>query len=264
MLDNSQKIQELDAIVAELTNIQEELNNHIKESKLQKEVDFLIDSISEVISPTEVVDMALVEENITSDGIMNIAFPGMTKLSNVYRMLLIAGIDAAIGNKFIFSMGKFLLGNASPLKILAVKNGVSIGIGNNASVGVGAGASLGSGIVYLPDGTIGVYGGTSVSIGFFVSVAFTATATIIFGGLDNFKGKAIGVFLGGGEAIVGQGTIYFPLKLPVEPIGFSIDIGLGAGVSPIEGGISVGSTGLFMDPEIEKEVKKRVSTYLNK
>ena len=117
----------------------------------------------------------------------------------------------------------------SPYKMLAQATGHSIGIGVNGSAGAGGGFTLGAGLVYLPTGEIAMYGGASVNLGFFASISGTVAVTHVFGGIDTFSGSAIGVFVGGGELVVGQGTVLFATSLPVKIIGYVLELASGQG-----------------------------------
>lgn len=154
-------------------------------------------------------------------------------------------------------MTTFLFAPWSPYKLFAQATGHSIGIGVNGSAGAGGGFTLGAGLVFLPTGEIAVYGGASVNLGFFASISGTVAFTHVFGGKNTFSGSAIGIFAGGGELVVGQGTVLFATSLPVKVIGYVLELGIGAGLSPFEFGANLGATGV-LDKEAEDQIKEYV------
>ncbi len=159
-------------------------------------------------------------------------------------------------------MTSFLFASWSPYKLFAQATGHSIGIGVNGSAGAGGGFTFGTGLVYLPTGEIAVYGGVSVNLGFFASIAGTVAFTHVFGGINTFSGSAIGIFAGGGELIVGQGTILFATSLPVKVIGYVLELGIGAGLSPFEFGANLGATGVLdraTEDRLKEYVRRKIS-----
>lgn len=156
----------------------------------------------------------------------------------------------------------FLFAPWSPYKLFAISSGHSIGIGVNGSAGAGGGFTLGAGLVYLPTGEIAIYGGASVNLGFFASISGTLAFTHVFGGKSTFSGSAIGIFAGGGELVVGQGTILFATSLPVKVIGYVLEVGIGAGLSPFEVGANLGATGVLdkaKEDQIKEYIRRKIS-----
>lgn len=170
----------------------------------------------------------------------DVSFPNISVLP-LWQVTLLAANPATTA----------LFGPVAPFKLLAKATGHSFGLGINGSAGAGGGFTLGGGLVYLPNGDIGIYGGVSVNIGFFASISGTIAVTHVFGGINSFSGSAIGIFAGGGELIVGQGTILFATSLPVKVLGYVIEVGIGAGLSPFEVGANLGATGVIRQDQID-------------
>ncbi|MBT8410001.1 MAG: DUF3238 domain-containing protein, partial [Alphaproteobacteria bacterium] len=109
---------------------------------------------------------------------------------------------------------------------------VSIGIGPAVSGGLGAGAQLGVGIIFAPGNTIGAYGSADLLVGAIASVSLTVQVTILRGGVSSFEGMSMTAGFSAGEGIVGGGAVIFDAQGAF--LGVSFQIGIGAGLSPLE------------------------------
>lgn len=109
---------------------------------------------------------------------------------------------------------------------------VSIGIGPAVSGGLGAGAELGVGIIFAPGNELGVYGSASALVGAITSISLTVQVTIVRGGISSFEGMSTAAGFSAGEGVVGGGSVLFDAQ--GDFLGVSFQIGIGAGLSPLE------------------------------
>lgn len=109
---------------------------------------------------------------------------------------------------------------------------VSIGFGPAVGGGLFSGGSLGAGIIFGPNGELGVYGAGQLNVGFILSISLTAQITVVRGGIESFNGISNAVVVSGGEGIVGGGAALFDQNMNFQ--GISVEAGIGAGFSPID------------------------------
>lgn len=124
------------------------------------------------------------------------------------------------------------------LQELATHAGVTMGIGpaigGAGAAGDGAGIGLSAGMLIAPGNRIGFYGGLEHSYeGFALGGSITLQFTIEKGGPSSFSGRAVTVGGAAGEGLVGGGRLLLSGD-PPSPIGFVVEAGLGAGLSPVE------------------------------
>ncbi len=98
------------------------------------------------------------------------------------------------------------------------------------------GINLGAGIIFGPDGEIGVYGAEQISFGFLGSLSATVQLTVVRGGIESFNGWSFAATLSGGEGPVAGVSALFDSQLSF--LGFTAEVGYGLG-SPIELYLSV-------------------------
>jgi uncharacterized protein YycO len=129
---------------------------------------------------------------------------------------------------------------AGPIKLLipaiqALCNrfNVTVGIGPAVTAGFAAGVGGGVGLLIAPGNRIGFYGTLSGVVGAIVSISATMQVTVVHGGPSVFGGTAVAVgvtgdldvgITGGAHALLSNGRF----------IGVTAEIGVSAGLSPIE------------------------------
>jgi hypothetical protein len=89
-------------------------------------------------------------------------------------------------------------------------------------------------MLIAPQNRVGYYGGLEHSYeGFALGGSITLQITIVKGGPSNFSGRSVTVGGAAGEGLVGGGRLLLAGD-PPSPIGFMVEAGLGAGLSPVE------------------------------
>src|SRR5262245_10809571 len=158
------------------------------------------------------------------DQSVRFVLPGAYVIEGWKARLLLAALTAQTGPA---GMALF-----QSLPTLASKFNVTIGIGPALGAGLLGGGSLGAGIVFTPSGGIGFYGSVEESAGLIASISLTIQVTIVKGGIGNFAGEGRAVGFSAGEEIVGGAAA---LLTPTgEFQGVSFQLGIGAGLSPID------------------------------
>jgi hypothetical protein len=160
------------------------------------------------------------------------AFPRAQVLTPTQSQLLLAAIETQVGTVNP-PLGALMVPLLGALPALADRFQVTVGIGPSVSGGFGAGASLGAGVMFASAGRVGVYGSLSGALGVIASISATVQVTIVRGGPENFSGHALAVTVGG-EGIVGSASALLAAQSPHGFIGVSFEMGVGAGLSPIE------------------------------
>jgi len=111
-------------------------------------------------------------------------------------------------------------------------SGVSIGIGPQVSAGLLAGGGLGAGIIFAPGNVLGVYGQAEISAGLIASIGASVQMTVVNGGTDAFSGVSYAAAVSGGEGLTGGAAALFDDRLRF--VGVTLQVGVGAGLSPID------------------------------
>ncbi len=109
---------------------------------------------------------------------------------------------------------------------------VSVGVGPAVSGGLGAGLQLSAGLIFAPGNRLGVYGSYEEIAGLIASISLTAQVTVLRGGIESFEGIAYTAGISGGEGIIGGGSVIFDSQQRF--LGVSLNLGIGAGLSPFE------------------------------
>ena len=184
-----------------------------------------------------------------------ITLPGITRLEGWKSKLLLNAVGFINPALAPILTGAIVATNAYDM---------TIGIGPNVSGGAGGGYTFGAGLVFAPGAVVGVYGTANVNIGFLASISATASVTVIDGGIESFAGQAVGVTLALSlfKLIGGSGTLIFRSmaelrKGNVKPFGFTAEVGIGAGLSPVEVFVSLQNTGVMHMEEIQRLQRKR-------
>ena len=126
---------------------------------------------------------------------------------------------------------------------LAKAQGLSVAIGGAVSGGLIGGGSLGAGIIFAPNGDIGIYGLVEVDFGFIFSGSATIQVTILNGGISAFTGISFVATISAGEVVVAGATAIFDTSF--NWIGVTLEVGIGVG-SPVsvyvgvQGSLSMG------------------------
>jgi hypothetical protein len=154
--------------------------------------------------------------------------PPVRRLSAMEKALILTGLSAFSG-----PLGPLL----QLLPAAARAASVSIGIGPTVGAGVGAGLTLGGGLIFGPDGELGVYGSGEVDIGFITSISAAVQVTVVRGGIENFNGWSMALAVSGGEGIVGGASALFDTKANFQ--GVTAAVGIGVGFSPVDFYIAV-------------------------
>ncbi|MFL0355806.1 N-acetylmuramoyl-L-alanine amidase [Erythrobacter sp. GH1-10] len=128
-----------------------------------------------------------------------------------------------------------LLAAAGPLfsvgRLVANEAGASIAIGVGANIGAAEGASIGGGIIFAPQGRIGIYGLGQIDIGEIFSGSVTLQVTIIDGGIEAFNGMSTVVSVSGGEVYVGGASAIFNDRGNFVGVTFEAGLGFGSPLS---------------------------------
>ena len=112
--------------------------------------------------------------------------------------------------------------------------GIGAALGGAGAAGDGVGLGLSAGMLIAPDNRIGFYGGLEHAYeGFSLGGALTLQITVVQGGPSNFSGRAVTVGGSAGEGLVGGGRLLMAGD-PPSPIGLMVEVGLGAGLAPVE------------------------------
>lgn len=134
---------------------------------------------------------------------------------------------------------------AAPLLLRSLQSvantaNVTIGLGVAGSVagaaGDGAGLGLGAGLMFAPGNRIGYYGSLEHTYeGLALGASAVLQFTVVKGGPSNFSGRAVTIGGAVGEGLVGgaRGLLTAP-PAPPTLIGFVLEAGVGAGLSPVE------------------------------
>jgi cell wall-associated NlpC family hydrolase len=153
---------------------------------------------------------------------VTVALPGGRTLEGWQGELLVAAIAGAAG-----PVGSLVPG----LRMLANRAGVTVGLGPAVTGGVGAGGSFGLGVMFAPGNRVGFYGNLAGVAGAIAGISGTMQVTIVHGGPEVFGGTALAVGVSGGEGVVGGAHA---LLQDGRFVGVTLEVGVGAGLSPIE------------------------------
>jgi cell wall-associated NlpC family hydrolase len=156
-------------------------------------------------------------------GGVRVTLPGGYVLDNWKGELLLAAISVAMP-----PIGAFM----PLLRAAANRFGVTIGMGPAVTGGVGGGAGFGAGVLFAPGNRVGFYGSMGAVVGAIASIGLTMQVTIVRGGPEVFGGSGVAVTVGGGEGVVGAASAL--LSSDGRFIGVTFEMGVGAGLSPIE------------------------------
>ena len=159
--------------------------------------------------------------------------PPVTELGTAARAAAELALLALSGPLAPLIMALRLAARASA----AAGSPVSIGLGPSAGAGLGAGGTLGAGVIFGPGGEIGVYGSAQFDVGFVLSASVTAQITVVRGGIAAFGGWSTSAMISGGEGVVGGASALFDTNANFQ--GVSVQVGVGAGFSPIDFYVSV-------------------------
>jgi V8-like Glu-specific endopeptidase len=168
---------------------------------------------------------------------IQIHLPGATTISGWRARALLVALEAVATGAASAIPGLGVLAPAvgsliASLPAICDRLNVTIGIGPNVAAFPVAGGSIGAGIVFAPGGVIGLYGSGEVGMGVILGISAVAQVTIVGGGIANFAGDSAAIVVGGGEGIVGGVAV---LLAPDQTFqGVSFQLGVGAGISPID------------------------------
>jgi hypothetical protein len=154
--------------------------------------------------------------------------PSVSVLGTAARLLAEAAILALSGPFAVYITALRAAVRASA----AAGSPVSIGLGPAASAGLGAGGTLGAGVIFGPDGDIGVYGSASFDVGFVTSISGNVQITVVRGGISSFGGWSLAATVAGGEGIVGGASALFDTAGSFQ--GVTVQVGVGAVFSPVD------------------------------
>jgi N-acetyl-anhydromuramyl-L-alanine amidase AmpD len=110
--------------------------------------------------------------------------------------------------------------------------GVSVGIGPSVSAGLLGGGGLGCGLIFAPGNVMGVYGQFEVSAGWIASIGANLQITVVRGGIDAFRGVTYAAGISGGEGLTGGAAALFNDQREFQ--GVTLQVGIGAGLSPVD------------------------------
>lgn len=168
---------------------------------------------------------------------IQIHLPGATTISGWRARALLVALEAVATGAASSIPGLGALAPAvgsliASLPAICDRMNVTIGIGPNVAAFPVAGGSIGAGIVFAPGGVIGLYGSGEVGLGVILGISAVAQITIVGGGIANFAGDSVAMVVGGGEGIVGGVAVLFAPDQTFQ--GVSFQLGVGAGISPID------------------------------
>jgi len=136
------------------------------------------------------------------------------------------------------------------IRALSRATGTTVGVGPSVTGGMVAGFTAGAGVLFAPDGRIGLYGSAGGVLGAIVSIGASMQVTVVKGGPDVFGGEGwtAGVTVDTG---VGPSIGAHALFNRTGFIGVTGEIGVSAGLSPFEAFASYQWTGttLSLAPE---------------
>jgi len=161
-------------------------------------------------------------------GGQQVRLPTPIRLSRRDRRLLDAVLRGASILPGIGPMVSFL----QTARSAATTFGVTVAVGPSVAGGFVGGASAGYGIYFGPGGEIGGYGTVGGRLGAIFGISGTLQVTVVGGGPENLGGTCIAVGAGGGELIVGGAAVL--LNTDGSFLGVSMEVGIGAGLSPVE------------------------------
>ncbi|KRD41348.1 hypothetical protein ASE38_17225 [Cellulomonas sp. Root930] len=110
--------------------------------------------------------------------------------------------------------------------------GLSVAIGVPAGGGLLHGGGLGNGVIFAPGDVMGVYGQAEVDAAFLSSIGDTVQVTVVNGGVDAFRGLSHAAGISGGDGLTGGAAALFDAQHQFQ--GLSVQVGVGAAVSPLE------------------------------
>jgi hypothetical protein len=123
--------------------------------------------------------------------------------------------------------------NIAGIRQFARDHGVTVVLGGGADGTAGAGGFGSAGIYFGPNGEVGFTGSGGARAALQIGASMTAQVTIIRGGVDRLEGRFSMAGISGGEVLVGGGAVVFDPNTK-EAIGFSVEIGIGGGLAPLE------------------------------
>jgi uncharacterized protein YycO len=118
------------------------------------------------------------------------------------------------------------------LPLAAAAANVSIGVGQAVSPATGFGFGVGAGVVFGPDGSVGVYGAGDFQIGVIASISTVAQVTVVKGGIESFNGWGYAAAISGGEGLVGGAAALFDGSSNFQ--GVSLQFGIDSGLTPVD------------------------------
>ncbi len=157
-------------------------------------------------------------------------------------------------------------GPLTALTLAAAPLGISVAVGIAGSAGLTAGAGLSAGIIFDPNGDIGVYAGAEVDVGFIFSASITGQLTLLNGHIDDFAGSATVYGVMVGEELVGGISAIFNATNHFAGVTFSGGVGVGSPISVFAGlqravaagtGLALGATARALDGPETVEIKYR-------
>jgi hypothetical protein len=161
-------------------------------------------------------------------GGQEVTLPAPIRLSRTERLLLDAVLTGASLLPGIGPMASFL----QTARRAATAFGVTVAVGPSVSGGFVGGASAGYGIYFGPGGQIGGYGTVGGRLGAIFGISATLQVTVVGGGPENLGGTCMAFGAGGGELVVGGAAVLF--NTDGSFLGVSMEVGIGAGLSPVE------------------------------
>ncbi|MGE0853687.1 MAG: papain-like cysteine protease family protein [Hyphomicrobiaceae bacterium] len=114
---------------------------------------------------------------------------------------------------------------------------ISIGVGPTVGAGLLGGGTLGAGVIFGPDGELGLYGVAQLDLGLLASISVQMQVTVVRGGVASFNGWSRAATIAVGEGTVGGVSALFDEAGNFQ--GISMQLGVGAGLSPVEVYLSV-------------------------
>lgn len=150
-------------------------------------------------------------------------FPPVRILSTAERVLVTGLVTA---------LSPALAAVITALRALPAAHRVSVAVGPSAGVGFLIGAGVGAGVIFAPDGRVGVYGGFDLRGGLIDSASVELQVSIVQGGIEDFNGIGFAV---AAEVDLGASvSVQALFNNAAQFQGVSFGLGLGLGVEPFE------------------------------
>lgn len=150
-------------------------------------------------------------------------FPPVRVLSAAERALVVGLVSA---------LSPTLGAVVAALRALPSSHRVSVAVGPSAGVGFLIGGGVGAGVIFAPDGQIGVYGGFDLRGGLIDSASVELQVSIVQGGIEEFNGIGFSV---AAEVDLGVSvSVQALFSTAARFQGVSFGLGVGLGVEPFE------------------------------